>query len=361
MTASSSPLVTAVIPTYRRPQLLRRAIYSALNQGYPHIQVCVYDNASGDETRSMVAQIAERDNRLRYFCHPRNVGSYNNFNHGLREVDTPYFVLLSDDDVFAPNFFERAVQGLERHPQAAFLSMPTMAVDLDINVVSGPTPILVEKTYGPGEGLLGMVDGTVPAKWSGILFRKQVRDVIGVIDTEAGPYADAGYVFHAAARFPFVVAPGMAAVYMVHGNTTSGTVKPIDGNWPGWWERMIAAVAQDQAVPSFAREQIRRIIYPDFRKIAVYQTLRALGESRPEQAAQSARGLALCGYVGVSRLLSALVWAYNHLWLLRYVLTVMNRRQKLATNERINELQKQFGHQVEFIKHLGQAAEAKHV
>ncbi|MEK7713004.1 MAG: glycosyltransferase, partial [Nitrospirota bacterium] len=35
------PLITTIIPTYRRPKLLRRAIKSALNQTYPHLQVCV--------------------------------------------------------------------------------------------------------------------------------------------------------------------------------------------------------------------------------------------------------------------------------------------------------------------------------
>lgn len=56
----TEPIITAVIPTYRRPRLLRRAIKSVLAQTYPHFQVCVYDNASGDETSVAYAW------RLRY-------------------------------------------------------------------------------------------------------------------------------------------------------------------------------------------------------------------------------------------------------------------------------------------------------
>ena len=33
------PLITTIIPTYRRPKLLQRAIKSVLNQTYPHFQV----------------------------------------------------------------------------------------------------------------------------------------------------------------------------------------------------------------------------------------------------------------------------------------------------------------------------------
>ena len=44
----SPPTVTAIIPTYRRPRLVRRAIESVLAQTYPHVRVLVCDNASGD-------------------------------------------------------------------------------------------------------------------------------------------------------------------------------------------------------------------------------------------------------------------------------------------------------------------------
>jgi len=54
------PLITTIIPTYRRPKLLRRAIKSVLGQTFPHFQVCVYDNASGDETPDVVAEISSK-------------------------------------------------------------------------------------------------------------------------------------------------------------------------------------------------------------------------------------------------------------------------------------------------------------
>ncbi len=71
----AKPLITTIIPTYRRPKLLRRAIKSVLNQTYPHFQVCVYDNASGDETALVVDEIAKADPRVKYYCHSENIGS----------------------------------------------------------------------------------------------------------------------------------------------------------------------------------------------------------------------------------------------------------------------------------------------
>jgi glycosyltransferase involved in cell wall biosynthesis len=70
-----TPLITVIIPTYRRPKMLGRAIRSVLNQTFPDLQVCVYDNASGDETTQVVVEFAERDSRVRYHCHAANIGA----------------------------------------------------------------------------------------------------------------------------------------------------------------------------------------------------------------------------------------------------------------------------------------------
>src|SRR3989344_8039984 len=80
---SAKPVITTIIPTYRRPVLLRRAILSALHQTYPHVRVCVYDNASSDATESVVAEIARHDPRVKYHRHSRNIGSPKHFQLGL--------------------------------------------------------------------------------------------------------------------------------------------------------------------------------------------------------------------------------------------------------------------------------------
>src|SRR5512136_722492 len=96
------PVITTVIPTFRRPYLLRRAIQSVLNQTYPHFQVWVYDDASGDETASVVSAIAQRDRRVHYYCHPRNIGMIANFSYSIKSTPPPYFSMLCDDDLLLP-------------------------------------------------------------------------------------------------------------------------------------------------------------------------------------------------------------------------------------------------------------------
>ena len=110
--------MTAVIPTYRRPQLLKRAIQSVLAQTHRDLRVRVYDNASGDETPDIVRRFADADARVSYFAHSANIGATQNFQFGMNEVETPFFSCLSDDDVLFPDFYATALAAFAREPAA---------------------------------------------------------------------------------------------------------------------------------------------------------------------------------------------------------------------------------------------------
>ncbi len=118
--AESPAVVTTVIPKFRRPRLLKRAIRSALNQTRSELIVSVFDNASGDETPHVIADFMKRDSRVRYFRQPENIGAFRNFEYGMRQVSTPYFSFLSDDDLLVPGLYQEAIEALERESSAMF-------------------------------------------------------------------------------------------------------------------------------------------------------------------------------------------------------------------------------------------------
>ena len=339
-------LVTTIIPTCHRSFWVRRAILSVLHQSYPHILVLVCDNSSDSETEEVVRRLAEKDPRVRYHRHAKNIGSYNNFNYGINSVKTPFFSLLSDDDMLLPDFYRCSLQALENFPEAMFACMAAMVVDSDDNVIS--EPVLVEETRlnAAAEGLVGSQLRPIPAAWTGILFRTDVRDIIGVIDSDAGPFADGAYVMHAAARFPFVDVPGVGAVLMAHEASTSGTIKPVDGEWLSWWERMIRRIETDNAVPCEARARLRakevlNIAAFNLRKIAIQQVLKSVSAGDFEYAKHAAAGAKVCGYPFVSWMLKMLIMAERSMHLLRPALfcaltirRALRRRAHLRLNHR---------------------------
>lgn len=116
----SAPLVTIGIPTYNRPQLLRRSLSCVARQDYPNLEVVVADNATpGEEVAAVVDSFRGRIPSLTYIKHERNIGAVPNM-LGLREqARGKYFMWLADDDEISDNYVAELVALLERHPDAA--------------------------------------------------------------------------------------------------------------------------------------------------------------------------------------------------------------------------------------------------
>lgn len=254
---SSTPVISALIPTYRRPRLLRRAIRSVLAQTYPHLQVCVYDNDSGDETASVVQEIARADPRVKYHRHQENIGSLRNFAFAMEHVETPFFSFLSDDDFLLPDFYQTAMSSFEKHPEAIFSAALTLVVDEQCRM--RPHKALGWKAglYTPPHGLLAFLkDGFLT--WTGMVFRREVVDRVGPLNTEAHGYCDTDFVMRVVPRFAFVVEPKAGAVFVVHPGS-SAYESGFESVWPGLL-RIIEGITENEHIPQATRESLKHVL-----------------------------------------------------------------------------------------------------
>jgi glycosyltransferase involved in cell wall biosynthesis len=249
----SKPLITTIIPTYRRPRLLQRAIKSVLAQTYPHFQVCVYDNASGDETATVVRTLAKADPRAKYYCHPENIGGFKNLVYGMARVETPFFSLLADDDVLLPEMYQVLLAGMEKFPEAMISAAPTIQVDDQDRVLWVPLSNWRAGLHTPPEGMLAMLQDGHPPIWTGMLFRREVLKEVGYLDEKVGNPSDLDFQLRIAARFPIVVSLQPVAILVVHPacQMLSGT---FEEKYGGWLE-LIGKVTGDEVIPYPTRRQ----------------------------------------------------------------------------------------------------------
>jgi len=63
------PLFSIVIPTRDRPNLLKDAIQSALNQEFDDYEIIVSDNSTNSETQKLVSEFESK--KIKYFRTPR--------------------------------------------------------------------------------------------------------------------------------------------------------------------------------------------------------------------------------------------------------------------------------------------------
>lgn len=105
-------MVSVVIPTHNRVDLLPRAITSALNQTYNDIEVIVVSDGSTDNTDAFM-QKYDNDGRVRYINYsPAKGGNYAR-NTGIDAAKGEYVAFLDDDDEWLPTKIERQVALME--------------------------------------------------------------------------------------------------------------------------------------------------------------------------------------------------------------------------------------------------------
>jgi GT2 family glycosyltransferase len=251
---TAKPLITTIIPTYKRPQTLKRAIQSVLNQTFPAFQVCVYDDASNDDTKTVVSELAKTDSRVKYYCHEENIGMFANWNFGLKEVNTLFFSFLSDDDLLLPNFFESAMQSLGSNAEVMFYAGSTITID-DAKIIN------IAKDYGrfgyfpPPRGLLEIVN-TNGLIWNSIVFRSEVIGREGTIDTKTCAASDIDFVLRIAAHHAIIISKEPGAIFVSHSQSLSSTTSDLRFMWPGF-QHMWNKIMSDESLPLDVRVHVK--------------------------------------------------------------------------------------------------------
>src|SRR5690606_27098860 len=97
-------LVSIIMPTKNRSELLKRAIYSVLGQTYRYIELLVVDDGSTDNTCDVVKSID--DPRLRYIKNETSAGACVARNIGINASSGSYITFLDDDDEYCPERLE---------------------------------------------------------------------------------------------------------------------------------------------------------------------------------------------------------------------------------------------------------------
>src|SRR4051794_32304698 len=102
MRMADEPLpVSVVIPAYRRPGMVERALRSVLAQTRRPAEVIVVDDASGDDTGARAAALGAR-----VITHERNSGRGATRNRGIAAASQDWIALLDCDDEWLPRHLE---------------------------------------------------------------------------------------------------------------------------------------------------------------------------------------------------------------------------------------------------------------
>jgi glycosyltransferase involved in cell wall biosynthesis len=129
----ADPLVSVIIPTFNRRELVRRAIDSVLAQTYRHYEIVVQDDGSTDGTGDALSGLS---GQICYEWQP-NAGLAAARNAAIRRSQGTLIALLDSDDVWTTDKLQRCVAHLQSHPADDVVYTPMATVAADGRVMTG--------------------------------------------------------------------------------------------------------------------------------------------------------------------------------------------------------------------------------
>ena len=111
-----APLVSIGMPVYNGEEYVRRSIESLLAQDYNNFELNISDNASDDNTLRICEEYASRDNRIRLYKQPFNMGIRANFEKVLEMSTGQFFMWAAVDDFWLPGFISSLIEELGHDP-----------------------------------------------------------------------------------------------------------------------------------------------------------------------------------------------------------------------------------------------------
>ncbi len=102
-------LVSIIIPTYRRTELLQNAIQSCIDQTYTNIEILIIDDNVSSSYNLQVKNIIDdfNDSRIKLFVNAKNLHGGGSRNVGIVNSKGKYIAFLDDDDVFLNNKIDK--------------------------------------------------------------------------------------------------------------------------------------------------------------------------------------------------------------------------------------------------------------
>jgi glycosyltransferase involved in cell wall biosynthesis len=118
-------LVSVIIPTFNRADLVIQALESVINQDYQPIEIIVIDDGSTDNTAEKINDFGQQVKYIRQ----ENSGEATARNLGIQNANGKYVAFLDDDDLFLPGKLTLQAEILINQPAIALVACQALRLD----------------------------------------------------------------------------------------------------------------------------------------------------------------------------------------------------------------------------------------
>lgn len=204
-------LVSIIIRTCGRPQVLAEALESVRAQTYPHIEVVVVEDG-GNLSEALLATDFQ-DLCVRYQCTGERRGRCRAGNLGLEAARGKYVNFLDDDDLLLPSHVETLAARME---ETGHMAAYSIAEEHQVRKCrQGPGKGTVKRKLiryrQPYSRLLLCYMNYIPIQ--SIMFRRSLYEELGGFDEGLDVLEDWDLWVRYSARYDFLYVPAVTSIY----------------------------------------------------------------------------------------------------------------------------------------------------
>lgn len=108
----NNSLISIIIPTYNRAQLIRKALHSIQNQTYTNWECLIVDDFSTDNTEIIIEDLIKQDCRIKYLKNERTKGAQGARNTGIIHAQGDWIAFNDSDDEWVENKLSKQIDVL---------------------------------------------------------------------------------------------------------------------------------------------------------------------------------------------------------------------------------------------------------
>lgn len=214
----SHPLVSVIIPTYKRTDFLKLTLESIASQSFQDFEVLVIDDGTPTDSNEV---LCEKFDKVKYIKIENSGGPAKPRNIGIREAKGKYIAFVDDDDLWMPTKLEKQVAILENNPDFGLVHCCCQTIDekgITTNEIIGRPGSLNVKHGDVSMRMIGNWTLMMPTP----IVRKKVLDQVGFFN-EQMPSAgeDVEYWTRCSFVTKFYYLDDSLALYRRHSNNIS--------------------------------------------------------------------------------------------------------------------------------------------
>jgi glycosyltransferase involved in cell wall biosynthesis len=125
---NNNSLISIIIITYNRVNIVDNAIKSCLNQTYKNIEIIIIDDCSQDNTYNYLLNKYKNYNNIHIYRNNINSGEGYSRNIGVEYSSGKYITFLDDDDIFSKNYCLECINNINSYD----LIIPNLKKKIDL-------------------------------------------------------------------------------------------------------------------------------------------------------------------------------------------------------------------------------------